>query len=279
MISEAAMDQILVSCLMITQPAPERLARARQSLGAYLAQTHPRKELVVVIEPKGLDGDGAVLVDHIADLRRPDIRVVTGLGAAALGALRNRSLDYAAGDIVCQWDDDDLCHPDRLRRQLALLLAGDFEAVYLQEVMQFFPASRAIYWTNWRATEAMAHPGTLMMRGGMPVRYVEAGAAASLGEDLDLARRLQARGHVGYLAGQAPLFIYVSHGANSWSQDHHRMLISELAISKGLLTRREPEIRRGLAAFDFGVDDVSVRGSNGEAFRIARGSAPTSLTS
>jgi hypothetical protein len=211
------------------------------------------------------------LVREIAAMGRPDIRIVQGGGAHTLGALRNLGLRCARGEVLCQWDDDDLYHPDRIRRQLLRLVEPGLEAVYLQDVMQYFPSSGALFWTNWRATEAKGHPGTLMMRQGLPVRYCEEGPTARLGEDLDVALQLQALGSVGYLTGAAPLFIYVSHGKNSWDQDHHQMLASRLSISKGLLTRREPEIREALAPFDFGPNPVSVRGSNGEAFRLAPG--------
>jgi hypothetical protein len=64
------------------------------------------------------------------------------------------------------------------------------------------------------------------------------------------------------------LFLYVSHGSNSWDAGHHRMLASELAISRGLLKRRENEIREGLAPFDFGEGPVAIQGNNGLAFTI-----------
>ncbi len=270
MINNPALERVLVSCLMVTRPSPERLAYIARSVEAYLGQSHSNKELLVVVDPRASSDDRAALARFLSALSRPDIRAIEGHGANALGGLRNLTLDHAQGDVLCQWDDDDLCHPERIACQLRLLIEEHLEAVYLQEVMQLLKASRALYWTNWRATEAGAHPGTLMMRRGIPVRYAEAGSSANLGEDLDLAQQLLSRGKVGRLAGQAPLFVYVSHGANSWGDDHHRMLVSELAVSRGLLARREQDIRAALASFDFGPGDVIVSGSNGEAFRIGQ---------
>jgi hypothetical protein len=65
------------------------------------------------------------------------------------------------------------------------------------------------------------------------------------------------------------LYVYTSHGMNSWSEDHHRMLASKLAISRGLLLRREAELRAALKPYDFGPGEVSVNGNNGPAFKIA----------
>ena len=79
---------------------------------------------------------------------------------------RNISRESARGDIHCQWDDDDLHHPERLERQFDyLLLQAGCEAVCLQETMQFFPRARALYCTNWRAVP--------------PTKYVFRGAVSS----------------------------------------------------------------------------------------------------
>jgi len=64
----------------------------------------------------------------------------------------------------------------------------------LQEVVQYVPRDRRLYWTNWSATEARVHPGTLMARRDAPIRYPTEGPQARLGEDLQLAFELNARG-------------------------------------------------------------------------------------
>ena len=264
----------LVSCLMVTRLSPERRQLTRAAFAGFQAQTHPRRELVVVV-------DASADVEGRRDLERmirgaaaASIRVVEAPGAPPLGALRNLAVAAAAGDHVCQWDDDDIYHPERLSAQLTTLLSGGHEAVGLQDVLQFYPASRTLYWTNWRATQAGLHPGTVLMRRGAPVRYPETGPQAALGEDTVLALALRARGGLGSLAGAPHLFAYVSHGKNSWDDGHHRMLAETLAISRGLLQRQEAALRAGVAALDFelaggGAGPISVRGANGPAFEIA----------
>ncbi len=37
--------------------------------------------------------------------------------ASTRSALRHASMDLATGDVLCQWDDDDLHHPQRVARQ------------------------------------------------------------------------------------------------------------------------------------------------------------------
>jgi glycosyltransferase involved in cell wall biosynthesis len=257
----------LVSCLMVTLPVPQRFDYARASLDAFCRQTYPHKELVLVINGGTLSGRQS-LMDHVSALNCRDIRIVEPAGEHTLGALRNISLENAAGGVVCQWDDDDLHHPERLQRQLDALLPGGHDALFLQDVLQYFPHPQKLYWTNWRATQAGGHPGTLMARSTASIRYPVAGQDARLGEDLRVALALMAQGQVGYLAAMPHLFIYVSHGENSWNSEHHRRLVEDLAISPGLLRRREAEIREGLRPFGFAPNELQVTGNTGLAFVI-----------
>jgi glycosyltransferase involved in cell wall biosynthesis len=252
---------------MITLAQPVRLPYAKRSIDDFCRQTHADKSLLLILSG-GEEPVQQALRDYVASLGRDDIRVITLPPELNLGELRNHSLEAATGDVLCQWDDDDLNHPRRVELQLARLIEGDFEAVYFQEVMQYFPTAKVLYWTNWRATEATGHPGTLMVRRDVPIHYPTQGNLARLGEDLQVARDLIARGRVGYLAGMPHLFTYVSHGANSWHDGHHRMLADELSISHGLLRRREAQIREGMAPYGLDAGTVSVLGNNGPAFTL-----------
>ena len=260
-------DTARVSCLMVTLPVPERFEFCRRSIAAFCAQTLPRRELVVVVNG-GLESARARLLDYIASLRRHDIRVLTPPGQLNLGQLRNISVESATGDVLCQWDDDDLYHPERLRRQLTALTTGGHEAVLLSEVIQYFPQTRSLYCANWKATEAGGHTGTLMVRRSAGIEYPTEGPVARLGEDLQVTLALRRRGRLGFIPAMPFLYVYISHGMNSWSDEHHRMLASKLAISKGLLLRRESEIRAGLEPYDFGPGELRAHGNNGLAFKI-----------
>lgn len=99
-----------ISCLAVTRAV--RLAALERSMRAFARQTWPRRELVVVH-----DG-GAALQTSIESLAAGfpgcDIRVHGEAPGRPLGALRNASVERATGTLVCQWDDDDLYHPERL---------------------------------------------------------------------------------------------------------------------------------------------------------------------
>ena len=257
----------MISCLMVTRATETRLGYVKRSIADYCAQSHADRELVVVIN-RARRADIAALAAHVEALDRADIRLTMAPDDLTLGALRNRSVDIAAGDMICQWDDDDLYHPERLERQHAALTEGGCDAVYLQELLHYNPGRSALYLANWRGTAFGGHPGTLMARRSTGIRYPELGADATKGEDSVAARALIARGGVGFLRGAPHLTLYVSHGENTWAGPHHDMLLEKLATSTALLIRREASLRAGLAPFGFPAGSIDVVGDNGIAFRI-----------
>jgi glycosyltransferase involved in cell wall biosynthesis len=252
---------------MVTMPLAQRFDYLRRSVESYVSQTYPMRELVIVFEAMETPGAHAVQ-RYISSLGRSDIRLAPAFDAPTLGALRNHSRAQARGDFHIQWDDDDFHHPLRIERQLAFLLDVGAEAVCLQQVMQLFAASRRLYCLNWAGAEAGGFPGSLLCRGSAPVRYPDSGPNARRGEDTDLIAQLQRGEGYRVLADAPHLYVYVSHGLNTWSDDHHQMLAGRLAISRGLLLRRETMLREGLAAFDFGPGPVTLEGANGPAFVI-----------
>jgi glycosyltransferase involved in cell wall biosynthesis len=257
-------------------PVPERLRHVRRSIACYAQQTHANKELLIVADD-GDPGTKSAIVAHVSSLGRDDVRIVNVPGKLSLGALRNISMTSARGDVLCQWDDDDLHHPQRLELQLDALLASGRQGACLQEAMLLFTESRTLYCTNWHATPARSLPSTLICRRSAPIRYPETGPDCQLGEDTAVVLQLQRLDGFHVLADCPHLYVYVCHGANSWAMDHHRMLADELAISRGLLTRREARFRAGLAAYDFGPGPVTVQGSNGPAFVLGSDPGPNAL--
>lgn len=86
-----------VSCLQATHG---RHALVERSLACFLMQDHPDRELVV------LNNHSTPLVfDH------PLVKIVNEPGHATLGDCRNRLLDFADGEYMRVWDDDDLYLP------------------------------------------------------------------------------------------------------------------------------------------------------------------------
>ena len=261
------MSAPLVSCLMVTRPVPVRLGHFRRALADYARQTYGPRELVVVLD----HGDAATrnaFVAHVRGLGRDDVRVVEPARKLTLGALRNASLAEARGDLLVQWDDDELFHTERIATQARILAELRAEAMCLEETLHYFPATRTLSCLNFRKAPPQAMPGSLMMRRGLAVAYPESGPLAERGEDTAVVAQLHALGGFRAAAGHAHLYVYQCHGANTWSDEHHRMLDRELGLSAGLLRRREAQLRAGLAAIDFGLGPVIVAGYNGVAFTL-----------
>jgi glycosyltransferase involved in cell wall biosynthesis len=255
---------------MVTLPVAERLDLLKQSLAGYVAQTYEPRELVIVANggtPEAL----AAIKAHVASLGRRDIRIVEPTGDLTLGALRNISMKSASGEVFCQWDDDDLYHPERLERQFQALVQSGAEACGLERVMQFFTVERLLYCVNFRVGGATVFAGSLMGWARAEIVYPETGEWARLGEDTEVAKAILARGGLHALRDMAHLYVYVSHGANSWSQLHHRSVARARGLSPGLLRRREAKLREDLTVFDFGPGPVTVQGSNGPAFVMGAG--------
>jgi glycosyltransferase involved in cell wall biosynthesis len=206
----------------------DRLSLAKHAIRSFAAQTWPEKELIVVT-----DGQARflhALERYAAALGLERVRFVhAGPQRLTLGGLRNISLDAAAGDIVCQWDDDDYSHPERLRLQAEEILRNDAGACFFTDHLQLIEEQNALYWLDWGLDRSMAEgarllPGTMMMRRGLPVRYPEEGPYARHGEDSVLLAELSNATRVVPLRGAGYLYLYRYHGRNTFSREHHYQL-------------------------------------------------------
>jgi glycosyltransferase involved in cell wall biosynthesis len=261
-------DPALVSCLMVTKPRTERFSFLKDSISAFLRQTYRPCELVMVLDEAEEEATRA-LEAYVASLGQPNIRLLASPGPMSLGALRNRSVEASRGQILCQWDDDDMHHPDRVKRQFDAMTAAGKQACYLQDLFQFVTESRKLYWTNWLRAPVPAHPGTLMCTRAAMLSYPETGPLSQRGEDRDVLERLDAAGLVCVLDASPHLFVYRMHSSNLSPQSHLQMLVESLSVSAAFLSRRKAALMDDLAVFDFGAGEVFVSGSNGPAFTIA----------
>lgn len=212
-----------VSCLTATRG---RLRLLKRSIRCYCRQTYPRRELVIVTD--GEERERRAIEEYLAELSRDDVRAVFLDGDGwTLGRVRNAALEAATGEIVCQWDDDDLSHPERLEVQVRRLLEEKAQACLFTEQLQLLEAERALAWVDWTGGGRVEGiwrliPGSLMMHRDERFRYPESGPTASRGEDSALLARLAGAVPLAELGGCGHLIVYTYHGRNTFPRQHHR---------------------------------------------------------
>jgi glycosyltransferase involved in cell wall biosynthesis len=256
----------MISCLTVTL---NRLVLLKEAIHCYCQQTYPSRELIIVTD--GTLRYRQAIDDHIRWLGRSDIRLVyVAEPGRTLGALRNVSLDAAAGAVVCQWDDDDLNHPQRLERQFEHMNAARADACCFTDQLQFFFASRSLYWTDWKAGGAQETehliPGTLMAYRDTQFRYPETGPFSATGEDSVLLSQIAATRTVAPFSGAGFLNIYSYHGRNVFSEVHHRRIAMHGSRSPAFLRDRESILRSALRQYRLP-----------EPYRVTTGDGPVVL--
>jgi hypothetical protein len=88
------------------------------------------------------------LVDDSRDIRLVDVN-----GGMSLGLLRNISIEQARGDIVCQWDDDDIYGARRIEHGVGALTQAQADAVFLRQWVIWSPGQRVLKLSRSRLWE------------------------------------------------------------------------------------------------------------------------------
>jgi len=256
-----------VSCLMVAKPTASRFRLFERSLRGYLAQTHPNRELIIVMSHLSRR-DRRTAVRYVGQLGRADIRLTYVAGNPSLGRLRNISIDIATGGLCCQWDDDDIYHPRRLEVQLREMRRARRGGVFQQTLLHFFERTRELYVQDWGLVPPPdnCHPGTGLWVSDAGIRYPVRGADARKREDLAfMVRHRERHGHL-RLRSHPHLYVYTYSGTNTWDRSHHRMLISRLAPSRAVMLGIRADLERDLDALDLRHGPIRVMSSEGLAF-------------
>jgi glycosyltransferase involved in cell wall biosynthesis len=101
---EPAAGGLLISIVMPTYRREHTIQRA---VASVLAQTHPDWELIIVNNAPGSFG---------VDFKDPRIRVYRCSNKPSASYARNQGLQYATGNLICFFDDDDEMFPGYLAR-------------------------------------------------------------------------------------------------------------------------------------------------------------------
>ena len=248
-LSSALTEQPLVCALMVTA---RRYALAMVAIASFQAQDYPNCELVIVED----DSDPR-LEQAVAALNDPRVRLIKcAPGEFTLGELRNQAISAARGEWVCQWDDDDLYDPARLRLQMAAIQAANADGCFLLRWTIWWPQQRRFASSVERLWE-----GSLLARKALLEPY----PSLKRGEDTPVTEAFFKRARVVGL--DAPrLYVYVVHGNNTfdpahfdahWQDAHQRF-----AGLKARRVKQELCKRLDLEAY---LDALATIGAEGEA--------------
>jgi glycosyltransferase involved in cell wall biosynthesis len=237
----------MISCLTVTQEG--RLASLALAIADFARQTERDRELVVVH-----DGGDAFHDEASAIARAHEgaaIRIVRAPATPklALGTLRNLAVESARGDYVCQWDDDDRCHPRRLEAQLEALRSAQSDASALADQLHFFVEAGEMYWDDWHESSYPLNfvPGTLLARRHAVARYPE----AQRGEDTALVvAMLRAGRSFARVREHGYLYVYRFDGRNTFDQAHHAAISLHHGFRGARLLRLEAKLRQHVAEYD-----------------------------
>jgi len=191
--------------------------------------------------------------------------------------VRNLTMDAARGSYFCQWDDDDLYHPERLRLQYEALHSAGADASFLTDLLQFYADELVLYWLDWslfapRGADKGMVPMSILVRRDSRLRYPESGSDARWGEDNAFRSQVFVHLHPVGLSGHGYLYVYRYHGRNIYGREHHQILTG-LAMEPDSIRCRMHQLRRALAGLPLPLP-YAVRGRNGEAVFLYNGPVP-----
>lgn len=257
----------LVSCVTVTQGRTELIGTAIQ---CFVSQTHPLREMIIVSQ--GNKEQNEVIKKMIE--KYSDIHFVEVPSDLTLGEMRNLSIELAHGDIICQWDDDDIYHPQRISTQFKSLRGDSIASLYTR-YLKYFADTGKMYMIDHTAGTSdyldvlKSDPSKKYLCGSVMFKkqvfhecnnilYPENGNQSTREEDLNVLKKLMKFGKVASVdAGYE--YCYVFHGGNVYQRKHHEMLLHKKCLSnKTKLLSYKQEIKKLLKMSNIGNVDVCV---------------------
>jgi hypothetical protein len=215
MVSESSIfDQQdpLISCLCVTRGRVSMLARA---IDCFQAQSYSNKELLVICEDDDTETQAFLNALKVTEIRH---HIEPVEPKTSLGGLRNLSIQLAKGDFICQWDDDDWYHPERLASQFKSAMTQNKPASVLPRWLIHQRRTDRMYCSNIRLWE-----GSLLCRKDI---LPKEGAydRKHKGEDSKLVEWLFIEDQLA-IQDFPDLYVYCLSGENTWDHAHFDEII------------------------------------------------------
>ena len=215
------------------------------AMASLLAQTLTDFE-VIVVDNGSEDSSLAVVEDYMR--KDPRVSLVKEPHRGTASAL-NAGMTRARGEYLTVLGSDDVCHPERLSRQVLALREGKASVCYTESwVIDENGRETGQLWNRDKALLPPNHEGfifhELLRRnftlGGTVMTTMEASKqvpfdeSLGYGEDWDFSVRLARRFKFAYISD--PLYGYRVYSRNSWAKGGERRVLSNhIKIFEGWL--------------------------------------------
>jgi len=206
----------LISCICITKNRLELLKRA---IICFEHQTYPNKELIIVYED---DITATYLENNVVNPNIFAIKIIPSK-ENKLGNLRNLAIWEARGQYICQWDDDDWYHTERLSYQYHVIKETGYKGSILTRWLMFDNTTDLAYISCRRLWEGsvLCDRETIMQKA-----YVN----RSKGEEEPVIKYLTSGNFIKAIPDMPHLYIYNFHGSNTFNYGHFSNLITRSIV-------------------------------------------------
>lgn len=199
-----------------------------RSIESFINQSYLNKELIIVCSHcnihdiktinKYIDNKISFLIYKISN-------------NISLGEARNISINISNGEYICQWDDDDISHPDRLQYQYDWNIQNNCNASILSAQYHLFEnvQPNKLYLENRIKKNENIHsgwPGTILAKKSI---LKDIYPKIRINEDVDGLSKIQDLQVIKY-ENDFYHYIYSFHGNNTWNYDHNKYMINNNKI-------------------------------------------------
>jgi glycosyltransferase involved in cell wall biosynthesis len=226
---------------------------AQQAIRDFQRQTWQDRELIIVQDSSHAFHEE--LKDYIQQFPEERIRLYFIEKPLSLGELRNISVEKASGSYICQWDDDDRYHPQRLEIQFELLQQEDSDFCFLTDQLHWYQEKNWWFWDDWQVETFPMNliQGTILGKKELLGEY----PALDRGEDTPVIVDIAERGlKISQLKNHGYLYIYTYNGNNVWDYQHHAAISAWKRYGLERLEHNQAVLSQYLAGYRLGINYI-----------------------
>ena len=199
----------LISCLCVSK---NKYDVVKHAIDTFLYQTYKNRELIFIYETNNQYINE--IKQQYNDSRIKYIEIEYNI-TNTLTKLRKLSIEYAKGEYIIQWDDDDIYHPLRIQIMYDFIVNNSIEGALLDSRIMYF--EKELYLSSIHQFE-----GSLMVKKSIIHKYInKINNKIKKGEDTWILKYLLENSHIKFIHSPN-IYIYIYHGDNVFSKSHFK---------------------------------------------------------